>query len=97
MSEGQLLAQNSVDDASHATQALEQIAASINQISNMATQISSAAEEQRAVTDEVGRNIQTVNDVSAELASDATSSRQLAGQLKNIAGELSAQVGMFRV
>jgi len=36
MHEGQLLAQNSVDDANNATHALEQITTSINQISDMA-------------------------------------------------------------
>lgn len=97
MHEGQLLAQNSVDDANNATQALEQITISINQISDMATQISSAAEEQRAVTDEVSRNIQTVKDVSDTLAVDADSSRHLSEQLKNISGELGHQVGMFRI
>ncbi|AYK17379.1 methyl-accepting chemotaxis protein [Aeromonas veronii] len=97
MHEGQLLAQNSVDDANNATHALEQITTSINQISDMATQISSAAEEQRAVTDEVSRNIQAVKDVSDELAVDADSSRHLSEQLKNISGELSNQVGMFRI
>ncbi|MGL4872661.1 MAG: methyl-accepting chemotaxis protein [Aeromonas veronii] len=97
MHEGQLLAQNSVDDANNATHALEQITTSINQISDMATQISSAAEEQRAVTDEVSRNIQAVKDVSDELALDADSSRHLSEQLKNISGELSNQVGMFRI
>jgi methyl-accepting chemotaxis protein len=97
MHEGQLLAQNSVEDANDATQALEQITTSINQISDMATQISSAAEEQRAVTDEVSRNIQAVKDVSDELAVDADSSRNLSAQLKNISGELNNQVGMFRI
>ncbi|HEH9399863.1 TPA: methyl-accepting chemotaxis protein [Aeromonas sobria] len=97
MHEGQQLAQNSVDDANNATHALEQITTSINQISDMATQISSAAEEQRAVTDEVSRNIQAVKDVSDELAVDANSSRHLSEQLKNISGELSNQVGMFRI
>ncbi|TNI83029.1 methyl-accepting chemotaxis protein [Aeromonas sobria] len=97
MHEGQQLAQNSVDDANNATHALEQITTSINQISDMATQISSAAEEQRAVTDEVSRNIQAVKDVSDELAVDADSSRNLSEQLKNISGELSNQVGMFRI
>ncbi|MFQ1772547.1 methyl-accepting chemotaxis protein [Aeromonas veronii] len=97
MHEGQLLAQNSVDDANNATHALEQITTSINQISDMATQISSAAEEQRAVTDEVSRSIQAVKDVSDELAVDADSSRHLSEQLKNISGELSNQVGMFRI
>ncbi|MGL5287563.1 MAG: methyl-accepting chemotaxis protein, partial [Aeromonas sp.] len=97
MQESQLLAQNSVDDASSATQALEQIAESIGQISDMATQISSAAEEQRAVTDEVSRNIQAVKDVTDELANHAVSSNRLADELKNISSELNTQVGMFRI
>ncbi|MDO2951169.1 methyl-accepting chemotaxis protein [Aeromonas simiae] len=97
MHESQQLAQNSVDDASSATTALEQIAGSIGQISDMATQISSAAEEQRAVTDELSRNIQAVKDVSDELAGEANSSRNIANQLKNISGELNGQVGMFRI
>lgn len=97
MQESKILAQSSVEDANHATQALEQITVAIGQISDMATQISSATEEQRAVTDEVSRHIQTVKDVSDVLAEQVCQSNLFANQLKNISGELNNQVGMFRI
>ncbi|MDQ1886575.1 methyl-accepting chemotaxis protein [Aeromonas salmonicida] len=97
MQESKVLAQHSVDDASNATQALEQITLSIEHIFNMATQIASAAEEQRAVTDEVSRNIQAVKDVSDVLAEQAQQSNLLTNQLQSITGELNNQVGMFHI
>jgi methyl-accepting chemotaxis protein len=97
MHQGQQLAQNSVDDAKNATLALDQITHSISEISDMATQISSAAEEQRAVTDEVGRNIQASKDVSDELSHAANSANQLATELKDIALRINEQVSNFHV
>ena len=63
----------------------------------MATQISSAAEEQRAVTDEVGRNIQATKDVSDELSQAANRSNLLARELKGIALQINEQVNNFHV
>ncbi|MGL4205135.1 MAG: methyl-accepting chemotaxis protein [Aeromonadaceae bacterium] len=97
MHQSQQLAQNSVADAGNATLALEQITHSISEISDMATQISSAAEEQRAVTDEVGRNIQATKDVSDELSLAANSANRLATQLKEIALRINEQVNNFHV
>ena len=97
MHQSQQLAQNSVSDASNATLALEEITRSISEISDMATQISSAAEEQRAVTDEVGRNIQATKDVSDELSNAANRSNQLARELKNIAMKINQEVENFHV
>ena len=97
MHQSQQLAQNSVTDAGNATLALEQITHSISEISDMATQISSAAEEQRAVTDEVGRNIQATKDVSDELSHAANSANKLAIQLKEIALRINEQVNNFHV
>ena len=76
---------------------MEQITLAINEISDMATQISSAAEEQRAVTDEVGRNIQATKDVSDELSHAANNANTLASELKKIAGRINEQVGNFHV
>ncbi len=97
MHQSQQLAKNSVDDAQNATQALEQITHAIGDISDMATQISSAAEEQRAVTDEVGRNIQATKDVTDELSLAANNANQLAAQLKDIAARINEQVNNFHV
>ena len=97
MHQSQQLAKNSVEDAQNATLALEQITHAIGEISDMATQISSAAEEQRAVTDEVGRNIQATKDVTDELSQAANNANQLASQLKDIALRINEQVNNFHV
>ena len=97
MHQSQQLAKNSVEDAQNATLALEQITHAIGEISDMATQISSAAEEQRAVTVEVGRNIQATKDVTDELSLAANNANQLASQLKDIALRINEQVNNFHV
>ncbi|WP_024872574.1 methyl-accepting chemotaxis protein [Tolumonas lignilytica] len=97
MEQSQMLAQGSVDDAQNATSALDMITHAIAQIADMAMQISSAAEEQRAVTEEVGRNIQATKDVSDDLSDMARRSNELAADLHEISRDLNQQVNHFRV
>ncbi|CAH1588390.1 Methyl-accepting chemotaxis protein [Vibrio rotiferianus] len=92
----QELAQSSVDDASNATTALEQISRSIQEISDMASQISNAASEQRTVTEEVSKNIQLANDVSDRMSVQADSSSQLSEELRSISKQLNDQVSLFK-
>lgn len=96
MQRSQNLAQSSVDDANNATTALEEIATSIQQISDMASHISNAASEQRTVTGEVSKNIQLVNDVSDNMSTEADNSRQLSEELRGIAQQLNTQVQLFK-
>ncbi|WP_244298232.1 methyl-accepting chemotaxis protein [Aliivibrio finisterrensis] len=96
MDESKTFAQSSVDDANNATQALEEISISITQISDMATQISSAAAEQRTVTDEVSKNIQSANDVSDQMSHQADNSQKLSEELRSIAKQLNNQVNLFK-
>lgn len=58
----------------------------------MAMQISSAAEEQRAVTEEVGRNIQATKDVTDELSQTARRSNELAADLHEISRDFYSSV-----
>ncbi|MDP5253509.1 methyl-accepting chemotaxis protein, partial [Vibrio sp. HB161653] len=67
MGDGQLLATTSVDDANSAAAHLNEIHQAVATISDMATQIASAAEEQASVTSEITRNTQGIRDVSTEL------------------------------
>ncbi|WP_427980600.1 methyl-accepting chemotaxis protein [Agarivorans sp.] len=97
MDESQQLANISVEEATKAAEMLESITNSITHISDMATQISSAAEEQRAVTEEVGRNTQGIQDASMELAEQAASSSQRAIELDAIADKLHKEVGAFKL
>lgn len=96
MDESKSFAQSSVDDANNATHALEEIAISITQISDMAIQISSAAAEQRTVTDEVSKNIQSANDVSDQMSHQADNSKKLSEELRSIAKQLNNQVHLFK-
>ncbi|ROV58623.1 methyl-accepting chemotaxis protein [Vibrio ponticus] len=90
------LASSSVEDANDATEALEKITISIQQISEMASHISNAASEQRTVTEEVSKNIQQVSDISTHLSQEAHNSRSLSEDLRQIAVRLNEQVHMFK-
>ncbi|MGF1713306.1 methyl-accepting chemotaxis protein [Photobacterium chitinilyticum] len=91
------LAQCSVDDADQATAALEQINGSVTMISDMATQIATAAEEQTHVTDEITQNTTTIKDVTDQLAADARNARQQAEHLSTQATNLNDKVATFVV
>lgn len=96
MNRSQSLASSSVEDANDATDALEKITISIQEISDMAMQISNAASEQRTVTEEISKNIQLANDVSNQLSEEAVNSRTVAEDLQSIAMRLNRQVQMFK-
>ncbi|MGR6838408.1 methyl-accepting chemotaxis protein [Aliivibrio wodanis] len=96
MDESKKFAQSSVDDANNATTALEEISISIQQISDMAMQISNAAAEQRTVTDEVSENIQSASDVSDQMSNEASNSQQLSEELREIATQLNTHVNLFK-
>ncbi|CED56835.1 methyl-accepting chemotaxis protein [Aliivibrio wodanis] len=96
MDESKKFAQSSVDDANNATTALEEISMSIQQISDMAMQISNAAAEQRTVTDEVSENIQSASDVSDQMSNEASNSQQLSEELREIATQLNTHVNLFK-
>ncbi|MDD9174358.1 methyl-accepting chemotaxis protein [Aliivibrio sp. S2TY2] len=96
MDESKKFAQSSVDDANNATTALEEISFSIQQISDMAMQISNAAAEQRSVTDEVSQNIQSASDVSDQMSTEAKNSQQLSEELREITTQLNNQVNLFK-
>ena len=64
MNDSRTLAETSVDDANSAAASLTQIHAAVERISDMATQIASAAEEQASVTSEITRNTEGIRDVS---------------------------------
>ncbi|MGF1908513.1 methyl-accepting chemotaxis protein [Vibrio kasasachensis] len=90
------LASSSVEDANDATEALEKITISIQEISEMSSHISNAASEQRTVTEEVSKNIQLASDISTHLTQEAQSSRALSEELRQISIRLNEQVHLFK-
>ncbi|MFM2477191.1 methyl-accepting chemotaxis protein [Celerinatantimonas sp. MCCC 1A17872] len=97
MEQSQQQAQLSVEEANQAKEELEKITRSITEISDMSTQISSAAEQQRAVTEEISRNTQQISDVSEQLQRQSDTNSTQVRQLNDIAQRLHDQVNQFKL
>ncbi|MDD9173896.1 methyl-accepting chemotaxis protein [Aliivibrio sp. S2TY2] len=97
MSDGHHLAETSVKDVDKAGMSIENIAAQINVISDMATQIASAAEEQSSVTAEISRNTEGVQEVANQMANEAETAAQQAEALKSLADSLEEEIKRYKL
>ncbi|MFM5806693.1 methyl-accepting chemotaxis protein [Aeromonas veronii] len=91
------LAGTSVEDAEAANQSLARINEAIGSISDMATQIAAAAEEQTSVTGEISRNTENIRHVSQVLAEQAGNEAAQAAELKSLTERLEQEIGRFRL
>ncbi|MCY9837751.1 methyl-accepting chemotaxis protein [Aeromonas media] len=91
------LAGTSVEDAEAANQSLARINEAIGAISDMATQIAAAAEEQTSVTGEISRNTENIRHVSQTLAAQAKEEATQAAELKSLTERLEQEIGRFRL
>ncbi|WP_303806603.1 methyl-accepting chemotaxis protein [Aeromonas rivipollensis] len=91
------LAGTSVEDAEAANQSLARINEAIGAISDMATQIAAAAEEQTSVTGEISRNTENIRHVSQTLAAQANEEAAQAAELKSLTERLEQEIGRFRL
>ncbi|KJY81561.1 chemotaxis protein [Vibrio galatheae] len=97
MGDSRQLADTSVSDADSAAVSLTQIQTAVERISDMATQIASAAEEQASVTSEITRNTVGIRDVSNELADEAHDAAKQAVQLSELSHELEQEIKRFKL
>ncbi|MCW8332131.1 methyl-accepting chemotaxis protein [Photobacterium sp. SDRW27] len=97
MGDSKMLAETSVTDAASASDSLNHITQSVNQISDMATQIASAAEEQSLVTSEITRNTEAVREVSEQLAHEANDATVQASQLSELSAHLREEIARFKL
>jgi len=97
MDECHQLAQTSVADAKNASDSFEEISGAISNISDMSTQIATAAEEQTSVTDEIGRNTDAIREVAVEFMTESDRGTQQAGELTALADQLRRLLGQFKL
>jgi methyl-accepting chemotaxis protein len=97
MSEGHKQAQGSVEKANIALDTLKSITTTVNAIKEMNTQIATAAEEQSAVTDEMSRNITTINTSSHNIVEQAQASLISANEMASMASQLAEGVAQFTI
>lgn len=91
------LADKSVGYAEAASESLNQITLAITEISDMATHIASAAEEQRAVSEDISRNTQAIKEVSDHLAEQTAEVSQSGREMNRAAEIMSQDVQRFKV
>lgn len=77
-------------------EALAEISGSVKSISDMATQIASAAEEQTAVTEEMSRNIVSIADVADSTVAGSMQTAETTEHLKSISEQLQQSLGTYR-
>ncbi len=97
MAGGHAAAQESMEKAGNAEQALITITAAVGTIVSMNEQIAAAAEEQSAVSEEVNKNIVSVNDLAGFSAAAAEKTAASSDELAQLAAELQQLVAHFKV
>jgi len=95
MEKSQNLARLSVLDAEEASRALNEITRAVSLISDMSTQIATAAEEQTKVTEEITTNVTAIKEVGDELADGAREEQQESRRLQEQAADLNEKVARF--
>ena len=76
---------------------IQQIEEAVAQIADMAIQIASACGEQDAVSDELGRNVERINESSNEVAIGADHTARACLELSQLAAGLRQTIGRFRL
>lgn len=89
--------ESTVARAGQASESLSVITGSVSTITEMNTQIASAAEEQTAVADEISQNVQQVADIAEHASSNAEDLSQTTGEMSALEQRLMAIVSQFKV
>ncbi len=97
MKRGGEQARTGVEKAREANEALSSIATAVATISDLNTQIASAAEEQSATTEEINRNITNIRDMAEQTESGARQAASVSEELARLATNLQQVVGRFKV
>lgn len=97
MNSSSSLASTTVSDADKATAALVQINQAVATISDMATQIATAAQQQSSVTGEITQNITSIKGAADQFGVNTEENSLASAKLKVQAEELAQKVAMFKL
>ncbi|WP_210397898.1 methyl-accepting chemotaxis protein [Motiliproteus sediminis] len=91
------MAQEGVDEAQHAVQALRDIVDKIASIRRMNDAVASAADEQASVAEEINRNVVEISEISEGTSARATEVLDVSRQLAQRAAQLEALIKQFKL
>ncbi|MEJ2394981.1 MAG: methyl-accepting chemotaxis protein [Candidatus Thiodiazotropha sp.] len=86
----------SVEQASRAHGALEEITRAVDTITQMSSQIATAAEEQSAVAEDINRNIVEITHLADETSRDSSDSYTASERMSNEVDQLVSLLGQFQ-
>jgi methyl-accepting chemotaxis protein len=96
MASGRETVNRNVAQARHTIASLDQISQAVETINRMNAQIATAADEQRAVAEEINQNIFNINDRSKQTAQRAKQTSETVSSLGNHAGHLQEVIQQFK-
>lgn len=88
---------STVEQAAEAGTALETISQAVAAISDMNTQIASAAEEQSSVAEEISKSIESISEVAQVTANGATKTAASSDSLADLSDKLQSVVAHFKL
>jgi len=97
MQDSQDRGQSSVEHASKARDSLESITQAVMTISEMNTQIATAADEQTAVAEEINKNILRVNQLAEQSTNSTEDTSQASEHMNQLTTRLDELVGKFKI
>ncbi|MGF1717551.1 methyl-accepting chemotaxis protein [Photobacterium chitinilyticum] len=86
-----------VEQSQNTGKMIENIEQRVAQIADMGQQVASACSEQDSVTEELGRNVESINQSSTEVAIGASQTAQASVELGQLAANLQTMMSRFRV
>jgi len=86
-----------VAQSQHTGETIQNIEQTVAQIADMSLQIASACSEQDSVTEELGRNVESIHQSSTEVATGANQTAQASVELSQLAANLQSMMSRFRV
>jgi len=97
MDASRALAENSVSQSAKAGSDLSLIVAHIKHVSDMATHIATAAEEQSVVAEDMNRNVCGINNSALEVSESATYLAQESESLAELSLNLNGKLAVFKL
>ena len=89
--------EETVEETRQVNEALQRISQAVNTITDMNTQIASAAEEQTSVSETINQNVHEIVAISEQTAQGTRRAGEATQRLKALAGELTDEVSRYRV
>ena len=96
MEKGQLAAKNCITEAQLADQKVQELQNAIDHISDLSSQIATAAEQQSSVSREIAQSVVTVNSASQNNLTQAEKVAEISGDLKDRVQSLSSLADTFK-